>query len=482
MTRGTWNNLEQSAAVRYTVLALGAAVALLALAVAMITGEVVLCVPAALSAVAWMVITVLTLQIGGAKGVRHRIGRLLMLQILWSLALEFLFFLMIWGIAQDADDVLGPVVFWLPVVVLLLILAGVLNRARRRRIGDLVLSHVAKALELNLPLPAMIAAAAQSERGALRRRLWALHDRLDSGETVWGAVADGVPEVPVRTIAALAAAEKIGRLRENLPRWIRTRPPEQGDTAWRFYLVYPLIVALVLVVVAIGIGPFFMLPKMADVLRGFNMPMPLSTRLMREIPRDQVLLPLILLGLGLIPLGRYATILTTAASVNPPMGGWLTDRLKWWTPGFHGYERDRGVAELCRTILQNIESGRPMPELLFEAAEAQGNVVMRKRVKAWAERLQRGEGIAEAARRAGMPRLLAGMIAAAPNDQTMAQALGFLARHYEWRLDRTRQILIAAYVPAVCCVMGLAVGFVELSVMQPIAELIRLLSAASGGH
>jgi type II secretory pathway component PulF len=179
---------------------------------------------------------------------------------------------------------------------------------------------------------------------------------------------------------------------------------------------------------------------------------------------------------ALISLARYVTMLFEAGSVNPVMNGLLVDRLAWWTPGFHGYLRDCGVAGLCEVVGHAVQAGRTMEDALTEAAAMQSNTVMRHRVEAWAEALREGRSIPEGARAARMPSILVAMLSATRDDRGMLQVLRFLAEHYESRVHRMREILISAYVPAVCCALGVAVGFVEYCLMYPMVELWRVLS------
>jgi len=151
MKQRGWNNLEESAVMQYIILALGMVVALAAFFAAVASGELILWVPAGLSAAAWIAIVFLTIKVGNRRGMRGRMARLMIVLVLWSMVMELLLPLTIWGIGQDDGAIVGPLLFWIPILVMLLILAAVISRARRRRIGGLVLSHVAKGVALNLP-------------------------------------------------------------------------------------------------------------------------------------------------------------------------------------------------------------------------------------------------------------------------------------------------------------------------------------------
>jgi type II secretory pathway component PulF len=59
--------------------------------------------------------------------------------------------------------------------------------------------------------------------------------------------------------------------------------------------------------------------------------------------------------------------------------------------------------------------------------------------------------------------------------------MSFLARHYEYRFSRMRELLRSAVIPAMVCVMGTAVLFIVLAVFQPLIALINAQSYGSGG-
>ena len=54
--------------------------------------------------------------------------------------------------------------------------------------------------------------AAQSETGLLRKRLLALHNHLDRGDSLDRALLYAVPEAPFSLIRAVAAGQQIGCL------------------------------------------------------------------------------------------------------------------------------------------------------------------------------------------------------------------------------------------------------------------------------
>src|SRR5690606_23746688 len=129
-------------------------------------------------------------------------------------------------------------------------------------------------------------AAAQSERGAIRRRLLRLVDALRLGVDVADALELSVPEATRRQIAVVRAAESAGRLRQGLSRLVRDeRRNPADDVATRgMAMAYPLVVTLMLLGV-MGLVMIFVIPKFELILLDFNLTMPWVSRLMLDVAR-----------------------------------------------------------------------------------------------------------------------------------------------------------------------------------------------------
>jgi type IV pilus assembly protein PilC len=364
--------------------------------------------------------------------------------------------------------------------VLLLAVSWATRFVRRRR-TLLILSHLEKAVRLEIGLPRMILAAADSETGALRQKLLSLHDYLDRGEPVDQALAHACPEIPQPFLRAIAVGEQMGCLAHVLSGLVRGRegrddsPMQQGAG---IYWAYP-----VFIVAIVGLMMIAVIPKYQGIFRDFNTPLPGTTRLLITISTAfSTAIPLLgLILLTLAPLGWAVATLFPSFRPISPFGEEITDHILWWMPVSRGYIRDRGMAELCDLLSVGVESGRPFDESLREAAGAQANSVMRHRAIMWAQAVAQGQPIHESARNAKMPALFVAMLATARDTAGMGQVLEFLWRHYEYRFNRIRTILRASYMPIVVFTLGSVVAFIAAALLSPMAALIRGLSGVSTG-
>ena len=417
-------------------------------------------------------------------------GRALAFVFFWSVVLGLILATIVYLAFQGEVFASAPflamgLVF---LAVLLLAISGATQFIRQRR-TLLILSHLEKAVRLEIGLPRMILAAADSESGVLRVRLLSLHDYLDRGESVSQALADACPEVPQSFLRAINAGEQMNCLAHVLSNLIRGRsggfayregrdnPPGVGNGVG-IYWAYPVFIVSIVCLIMLVV-----LPKYQAIFRDFQIELPPATKMLLAITYEfnSAGAMLILLLLTLAPLGWALARLFPSFLPNTRFGGTLADYVLWWMPVSRGYIRDRGMADLCDLLNVATETGRPFDESLRQAAEAQANVVMRRRATVWARGVAEGQPIYEAARYAKMPELFVGMLATARDNAGLAQVLSFLWRHYEYRFNRIRTILRAAYMPLIVFSLGSVVAFIGAALMEPMAALSRHIAGQIAG-
>ena len=129
-----------------------------------------------------------------------------------------------------------------------------------------------------------------------------------------------------------------------------------------------------------------------------------------------------------------------------------------------------------RSAADAIESGRPIESSLLEASHVCGNSRVRSQIDEWVSAMSQGAAIPDAARHAGLPRLVSGMLSTAIKTPDLAQVLRFLGRYYSTRFSRAIALLEASMVPIVAISMGFLVCWVALSIFAPMISLIQTVS------
>lgn len=401
--------------------------------------------------------------------------------IAWAVAAVILLGLISVALTYGLGIPYGWFVIPLVLVVLLLVTARTVRLVRRRR-AETVLAYVEQAVRLNLPLPAMLAAAERGEPPGVARQLANLRQLLSQGTTLAAAIEASVPQVTARTVALTAAGERTGRVAAALHRLVHRDRRAKWDAAagdavtGAFSRIYPLVLAL-MTGGLIGVLMVFVLPKFGDIFRDFGIEQPPLTRWTFEVawvagPPIMAVLPLILL----VMVARAVAETFVPPRYRLELGKGPIDRALWALPLTHGAARDRGLADAFDVLADAADAGMPLDAALDEAARLRLNEVLRHRLRAWRDAVADGTAADEAARRARLPPIVAGMISAGGGRGNLGDVFRFLARYYGARFSRLTLLLQGAVTPAVVIVFAVITGLVALAMFLPLVQLIDQVS------
>ncbi|HEY8668606.1 MAG TPA: type II secretion system F family protein [Tepidisphaeraceae bacterium] len=367
-------------------------------------------------------------------------------------------------------------------VFLIFIWARSIRHIRRRR-AIAVLSYLEQVMRLNLPLPALLIAAEESEPKKTARRIAALRDLLMQGLPAAEALDHALPELTSRARAMLYRGEALGQLPRMLGRLIEEDQPEKGRDVVdeSFYRVYPaaMVVMMGLVVAMIMI---FVMPKFEDIFRDFGMRLPDVTVWVLWFSREwSGVFAAVVAILFLAMLGRNMGEIFGAPIISARAMGGLRDRLLWALPLGHSHERDAGLADVFAVLAEALKAAMPLDVALEEVSSLDMNVVLRRRIRQWVRNLRDGMSMVDGARAAGMPRLVVGMLSTVRAEEDAAAVFAFLSRYYASRFSRLRLLLRGAVIPAVVLLFGFLVGALALGLFLPIMNLVSSEAGFSGG-
>ena len=378
--------------------------------------------------------------------------------------------------------------------LLFLIAIGMFFRGLRRGRAVAALNYVEQAVRLNLPLPPMLEAAEQGETGRLGTKLRKLRQKLEDGAAIGAAMDQTLPGLPARAIGLIAAAERNGSLAATLGRLVRElrrKPQAHGDPSRAILLRwYPLVLLLGLSS-TLGMFAVFVMPKYEQIFRDFDVNLPKITIYTTHVwgwvgPP----LGLLMVAVALVLSGQML------AEALAPRSAWrdrgpqagpaqlLLDWVGWWLPLSRSVVRSRGLADVCHVLADAAAAGRPADAALHDAARLRINTVLRRQVTHWASQIVAGVPLAEAARRAGMPPLVSGMLAPVSTpgkgSADVQEVFAFLARYYDGRFSRSAALLEGAAVPAMVMLFGFFVASAALGLMLPMMELIDRTGQLTG--
>jgi len=376
---------------------------------------------------------------------------------------------LIWALAVGEIPAAAPAVVLLLVAILALGAWGLgvtrLIGYRDREQSSLVLAYLEQAVRLNLPLPQMLLAAEASERGTLAIKIHQLLARLETGEGIANAVSKAVPGTSVRTLGLLGAAERIGQVGAELNRLVREqqKPPERSVAERSLIRCYPLFMAMAVTCI-LGMLMVFVVPKFQQILRDFRTPVP---------PITQAVINAVYL-LGSNTWLQLAIELTAAAAIIQSM----RLRVGLRKPAIR-FTTSRHYADVCHVIAESLEAGLPLDSAMRSAGELAISVSLRQRLRRWADGIEQGAPVAQAAGDAGIPGLIAGLTNTS-DTASAAEAFTFLSRYYAAKFSRLMTALHAAVVPAMVLFFGVIVATIALAMFMPLITMIDGLSHVGG--
>jgi type II secretory pathway component PulF len=241
-------------------------------------------------------------------------------------------------------------------------------------------------------------------------------------------------------------------------------------------MIYPLLVCLV------GFGLmlffiYFMLPQFAKMFSGFNVELPLPTRIMLGVGE----LFTSYWVFGLVAIVVFAGVVF-ARYRRSPEGRRKLDQLKLRLPvvgkvvclGYYG--------QFARTLATLLENGVPVLTALKITEQVMNNSVIQQAIALTREAVTDGKTLAQplAASRV-FPQLMVDLVKIGEETGDVPAALKNVADTYDSELTIALRVMMTVIEPLMIIVMALGVGFLLLSVLLPMFRLINSIGTGFGG-
>lgn len=233
-------------------------------------------------------------------------------------------------------------------------------------------------------------------------------------------------------------------------------------------MIYPIVI----VVMMFGIGFLMMVmvvPKLTQIFREMNADLPLSTRLL--ISFSDFLSQHWLAALaGLVILaaaGRFFSKIT----IGKMYIDWAILRL----PTIGEIVKKINSARLTRTLGALIESNVPIVQGLQIISGTLGNYYFQQSLTQAAQTMQKGEQLSKFINRYPQlyPAMVGQMISVGEETGTLGNVLGKIADFYEEEVTNVTKGIASIIEPILMVVIGAAVGFFAISMIQPMYSLMQ---------
>jgi len=231
--------------------------------------------------------------------------------------------------------------------------------------------------------------------------------------------------------------------------------------------MYPGLVLSATVVMG-GFISFFILPKLVDFFSSFQVTLPLSTQILLGIANIMKLYGVFILG------GIIAAFFACVALLQIPQIKFLWHTISLKIPVFGELLLYQELARFSRNFGILLKSGIPSPRGLEITAHTLSNVRFQHDVRIIAQKLSGGNSIGATMKKENFqefPGIVVKMIAVGEKTGKLEDVLLYLGDYYEDEIEGISKNLSTMLEPILLVGIGLAVGFVALSIISPIYEL-----------
>jgi len=232
-------------------------------------------------------------------------------------------------------------------------------------------------------------------------------------------------------------------------------------------MMYPAVI----VIAMIGIGALMMImvvPKLTEVFEELNVELPLSTRfimLISSFLKNNLVLGIIII----ISLIFIIKLIMKNDKVKRTLHGMYLH-----APIFGSLIRKINSARLARTLSSLIESGVPIVKSLKVVAGTLSNIHFKEALLDATKEIQKGRKLSDSLSKYEnlYTPMVIQMIGVGEETGSLSDILKNLADFYEEEIDNVTKNMSSVLEPIIMVVIGVAVGFFAISMIQPMYSMM----------
>jgi general secretion pathway protein F len=327
-------------------------------------------------------------------------------------------------------------------------------------------------LGAGMPLvPSLTILMKQAKNLLLKKSLAQIREQVNEGKSLTDSMSAFPRIFPPFYLNMVRAGEASGTINLVLERLADFSENQQAlMNKIRSALAYPIIMFCMGTAV-IFLLMTFVVPKITGIFADMNQTLPLVTIILIAMSNFLksfwwIILILIFAGVAAI---KYMTAGTEA-------GRRLWNGAKLKIPVFGQINRKIAIARFCRTLATLLQSGVPLLAAMEIVRNIVNNVIIGDAIHQAAKDLEEGQGLSGPLTQSGMfPPLVTEMIAVGEQSGTLEKMLNRIAVAYENESQSDITIITSILEPVMILVMGLAVGFIVVSILLPIFEMNQLV-------
>ncbi len=327
-------------------------------------------------------------------------------------------------------------------------------------------------LGAGMPLVPSLSILMQQEKNPLlKKSLAQIREKVNEGKSLTEAMSEFPKIFQPFYLNMVRAGEASGTINLVLERLADFSENQQAlMSKIRSALAYPIIM-LIIGTSVIFLLMTFVVPKITGIFADMNQALPLITIILIQVShflKSFWWLIMILLATS-VAVFKYMT-----AGTDSGKRMWDNARLK--IPVMGQINRKIAIARFCRTLATLLQSGVPLLVAMEIVRNIVNNIVIGDAIHQAARDLEEGKGLSGPLTKSGLfPPLVTEMIAVGEQSGALEAMLNRIAVAYENESQANIMVMTSLLEPVMILVMGLAVGFIVVSILLPIFEMNQLV-------
>ncbi len=309
----------------------------------------------------------------------------------------------------------------------------------------------------------------QTENKKLKPILETIGRQVKGGSTIYEAISMYPDVFPLVYLNMVRAGETSGMLSESLDRFValadrelRTRQRVKEAIRYPKIVIFSVIIAFAALIT-------FVIPKFAQIFTGFNMPLPLPTRIMIGINNlfhtYWYLFVCVLLGIPVL-FKRYT---------RKGHGKYFWDGMKIQIPLFGPLLLKIALSRFAYMFVMLNRSGIPILQTLEITSTTIDNVVLSQSIERIGRNVREGQSLTDAMKESGrFTPLVVQMVAIGESSGTLDEMLTRVAEYYDLEVDNVIKGLSTYIEPILTLFLGIVVLFLALAVFLPLWNLASI--------
>lgn len=294
---------------------------------------------------------------------------------------------------------------------------------------------------------------------------------IEEGKSLSAALAQYPKVFTSVYISLIKAAESSGLLDKILSRLAdNLEKAEKMKSLIRGALMYPIII-IVMMVGVMGVMMIFVVPQLSVLYENLDIALPLPTQIVIGISNLTIKFwPFLIVGV-------FGLIFYLKRWRKTPTGRRITDALLLKLPVFGKLISQSAMVEFSRTFGLLVGTGTLVVESLNQSADVVGNIEYKQAILNVSQKVEKGVTIGDAMMSDPLfPPLIVEMVKIGEQTGKLDDSLMRVSEYFEREVEETIKGLTTAMEPAIMVLLAVGVGFLIISIITPIYNLINQIA------